>query len=201
MTAKETTLTMDRKPASRGKILAAARRLFVERGYHDTRPQDIAKEAGVGHGTFYLHFADKRACFLSFIEEAVSEIQNTVRPVLDSADSLEVVLDCLLVEVEAYEEKNPGVLAAAMSDTGVIDTDLQNHPDSLVDIWAKVWADAIRQMQAAGKIRRNADPLIAGYAIVGALNYAGLGRRKSGKDAKALRDMVVPFIVEGLAPH
>ncbi len=59
-----------RKPESLAKLKRAARKLFVERGYHATRPQDIAREAGLGHGTFYLHFPDKRACFLAFVEEA-----------------------------------------------------------------------------------------------------------------------------------
>ena len=35
-----------RKPESLAKIKKAARKLFVERGYHATRPQDIAREAG-----------------------------------------------------------------------------------------------------------------------------------------------------------
>jgi len=54
-----------RKPDSLARLKLAARRLFVEHGYHDTKPQDIACEAGLGHGTFYLHFPDKRACFLA----------------------------------------------------------------------------------------------------------------------------------------
>src|SRR5450631_4780909 len=63
-----------RKPESLAKIKRAARKLFVERGYHATRPQDIAREAGLGHGTFYLHYPDKRACFLSFVEDARQEL-------------------------------------------------------------------------------------------------------------------------------
>src|SRR5258708_39029779 len=63
-----------RKSASRARLLAAARRLFTKRGYHATRPQDIARAADVGHGTVYLHFADKRACFLRFAGAARAEI-------------------------------------------------------------------------------------------------------------------------------
>src|ERR1700761_8872272 len=63
-----------RKPESLARLKAAARKLFVERGYHATRPQDIAREAGLGHGTFYLHYPDKRACFMAFVEEARQEI-------------------------------------------------------------------------------------------------------------------------------
>ena len=68
-----------RKPESLSKIKSAARKLFVERGYDATRPQDIAREAGLGHGTFYLHYPDKRACFLAFVEEAREEMDVHVR--------------------------------------------------------------------------------------------------------------------------
>ena len=49
-----------RKPESLARLKQAARKLFVERGYDATRPQDIAREAGLGHGTFYLHYPDQR---------------------------------------------------------------------------------------------------------------------------------------------
>src|SRR5678810_1117620 len=70
-----------RKPESLAKIKRAARKLFVERGYHATRPQDIAREAGLGHGTFYLHYPDKKACFLAFVEDAREELDAFVQPV------------------------------------------------------------------------------------------------------------------------
>src|SRR5579862_9639727 len=63
-----------RKAESLPRIKTAARKLFVERGYHATRPQDIAREAGLGHGTFYLYYPDKRACFLAFVDDARREL-------------------------------------------------------------------------------------------------------------------------------
>src|SRR3569623_1180633 len=68
-----------RKPESLSKLKRAARKLFVERGYHATRPQDIAREAGLGHGTFYLHYEDKRACFLAFVDDARRELDAHLR--------------------------------------------------------------------------------------------------------------------------
>ena len=55
-----------RKEEKRNRLLAAARKLFVSKGYHETRPQDIAKEADVAHGTFYSHYTDKREIFIAF---------------------------------------------------------------------------------------------------------------------------------------
>lgn len=45
-------------------VLAAARR-FNEVGYWGTDTNDIARVAGYSPGTFYKHFADKRAAFLA----------------------------------------------------------------------------------------------------------------------------------------
>lgn len=45
-------------------VLAAARR-FNEVGYWGTDTNDIARAAGYSPGTFYKHFADKRAAFLA----------------------------------------------------------------------------------------------------------------------------------------
>ena len=43
----------------REDLLKAAARTFIELGYFETRATDIAKAAGVAHGTFYTHFDSK----------------------------------------------------------------------------------------------------------------------------------------------
>jgi AcrR family transcriptional regulator len=42
------------------EIIEAAFLEFSERGYHQTAISDIAKRLGIGHGTFYRHFENKR---------------------------------------------------------------------------------------------------------------------------------------------
>lgn len=44
---------------TRTELLAAAKRLFGEHGYHDTKITDIAAAAGRAVGSFYTHFDDK----------------------------------------------------------------------------------------------------------------------------------------------
>ncbi len=63
-----------RKAETRQRLLAAARQLFVTRGYDATRPQDVARAADLATGTFYLHFADKRDAFVAFTEQAGEEL-------------------------------------------------------------------------------------------------------------------------------
>src|ERR1700734_959708 len=99
-----------RKPESLAKIKKSARRLFVERGYHATRPQDISREAGLGHGTFYLHFPDKRACFLDFVDDARNELDEYVSARRAPGQTLEQLIANALHAIYEYSESHPGVL-------------------------------------------------------------------------------------------
>lgn len=51
--------TEEKKQGKENSIFASALRLFTEKGINDTTIEEIAKEAGVGKGTFYLYFKDK----------------------------------------------------------------------------------------------------------------------------------------------
>ena len=47
------------KREKENKLMEKALKLFTEKGVNNTSIQDIADEAGVGKGTFYLYFKDK----------------------------------------------------------------------------------------------------------------------------------------------
>ena len=73
-----------RKPESLAKIKKAARKLFVERGYPATRPQDIAREAGLGILT-YEQQADNWRLAIARVRKLVErwDIQFPAIPELD----------------------------------------------------------------------------------------------------------------------
>ena len=60
-----------RREQTRQDLLNAARRVLSRHGFHRTKIVDIAGEAGVAVGTFYLYYPTKEALFLEMVEDAV----------------------------------------------------------------------------------------------------------------------------------
>ena len=64
---------------TRSALLAAARTVFEERGYPDTRVVDITQQAKVSYGSFYTYFPSKEAVFAEVVETMTEDFRATVR--------------------------------------------------------------------------------------------------------------------------
>src|ERR1051326_9517460 len=58
---------------NRALLLAAARRVFLARGYYAATLEQIADEAGFSKGVVYSRFASKADMFLALLEERIDE--------------------------------------------------------------------------------------------------------------------------------
>ena len=106
-----------------GNAWQATRRLrglFVERGYHATRPQESPGSPMSRPARFYTHFTDKREAFLAFVAQAGDELTLQFAEQSASGD-FRSVSRIRLQALLAYNDSNPGVLAAAFSDPAMID--------------------------------------------------------------------------------
>ena len=59
MTSTSPSRRVERKERLRGEILAAASKMFADRGYEAVTLREIAKEIGYTHAVIYQHFPDK----------------------------------------------------------------------------------------------------------------------------------------------
>ena len=69
----------ERKAENRAKLLAAARKVFAEKGLGAATARDIVRETDLATGTFYNYFRDKEDAFRELLEEA-AERQRAVAP-------------------------------------------------------------------------------------------------------------------------
>jgi AcrR family transcriptional regulator len=71
--------TAQEAAGTRAALLAAARQLFSEKGFLDTRLEEVGARAGVTTGAVYHHFRDKRELFATLFLELEQELDATAR--------------------------------------------------------------------------------------------------------------------------
>ncbi len=64
---------------TRARILDAAEAEFGARGFHEASIADIARRAGVAHGTVYLYFPSKEALFAELVREINRQLRAHIR--------------------------------------------------------------------------------------------------------------------------
>ena len=55
------------------RVISAARVLFAANGFHGTRLQDVAEQAGLRHPTLLYHFGSKEGLYAAVIEDAFAD--------------------------------------------------------------------------------------------------------------------------------
>jgi AcrR family transcriptional regulator len=64
---------VEQRRRNRDLVLAAARRMFLARGYHGASLEQIADEAGFSKGVVYSQFESKADLFLALLEQRIEE--------------------------------------------------------------------------------------------------------------------------------
>src|SRR5947209_11525934 len=160
----------ERTEATRGALVAAARRLFGARGYAAVGTEEIVAAAGVTRGALYHHFRDKRdlfrAVFVAGEEELLTGVGQSVVSIEDPYDRLSAALDATL---------------DACADPVVARISFLDGPAVLgADEWRAIVEEfslglvklMLEQAMEAGELREApAEPLA--HMVLGALNEAG----------------------------
>jgi AcrR family transcriptional regulator len=90
-----------RSEATRNALIAAARRLFTERGYDGVSAEEIVREAGVTRGALYHHFGGKAQLLEAVYERLEAEsTERVARIVLGS--ELHSPVEAMKAGIEAF---------------------------------------------------------------------------------------------------
>ena len=148
--------------ATREHLLATAREVFSERGFHNTSVGAITGAAKTAHGTFYLYFRNKEDVFIAVVQGVVLEMYDTMtldRPDGRGRDYLDRALRNLM---KAYV-KHAGIWRCLLEAVFM-------NP-AIEAMWREMRAGFINQMakaivvyQEKGSVR-DVDPLIAANAV------------------------------------
>lgn len=149
------------REATRSRLVAAGRRLFAERGLHRVTTHDLAAEAEVAAGTFYLHFTHKRALLREICQESVDDLVGRMERVPPHSDVGAMVAAHAETMVRFAEENRQvmRILFSADGDAAAVESDL-------LDQLAASIAHGRRE-RAADREPDGLDPEVLAQAVVG----------------------------------
>jgi AcrR family transcriptional regulator len=154
-----------RAKSTRGRLLAAAYELLVERGYQTTTVQNVARRAGLTTGAIYANFANKQELMAAAVLDRMFQPGTDVpalMPETDLDNDTDLLVGLLTAHLAAPAAPEHRLLTEVTG--AVIREDRPKSPlFNGVQIIEALTRDSIVQAQEAGEIAEefSADALVA----------------------------------------
>jgi TetR/AcrR family fatty acid metabolism transcriptional regulator len=185
----------------RQQILAAATRVFAQKGFHACRVGDIAKEAGVAYGLLYHYFDSKDEVLETIFRNTWSQMVERIREVEESGvPSREQLrrVSALVLRSWIREPDLVRVLVREITRT----PHLQDEVDEIRHAFEAL-ERIIRLGQERGEVRDDLEPRVAAYVFYGALEELLTGWVMGGlpatdEDVGRAERVVTAILCEGL---
>lgn len=91
------------------KIISAARKLFLKKGYRQTTIRDICRAAHLSNGTVYFYFKNKDAIYAHVYEECfqllIDMLEGSITPAMPPFEQIETILKTYLKYFIEHREK------------------------------------------------------------------------------------------------
>jgi AcrR family transcriptional regulator len=174
-----------------GRILAAARDVFVERG-PGAPLEEIASRAGVGIGTLYRRFADRRSLMRAVVLDALDQTRRSAELALaEEADSFDALTRYMHTVIDL---RISAVIPVLLDKIDLNDSELQPAREAS----ARTGQQIIERAHADGSL-----PEDVSFADIGML-LVRLSRPLPGPVSPELNDQLahrhLDLVVEGLRP-
>jgi AcrR family transcriptional regulator len=164
------------KARTREELVSAARRVFLDRGFHAATLEEIADAAGYSKGAVYSNFAGKDDLFLAVLEERYAERAKAYEEVFLGATELEQTFRAiarlmtdsfardpawwsLLSEFSTHASRNPVLLARLRAARDRYMDALAGMIDAVAERRGMTWALPARE------IARGSGALMRGMAV------------------------------------
>lgn len=196
----------ERKKAElRREIIDASFECFAERGYHATGIADIATTLGIGHGTFYRYFENKRDIIDHVIDDLIAKIIDALAT--DNAPDAANTLDEYRAQVARIADvlpriffDDPRIPRVLLFETTGVDADLTGRMLDLLDQAAALTAGYLRHGVECGYLRADLDIANTAQAVNGMMLASGIQglRAESSVDCTALNQAITRIMFDGI---
>lgn len=191
----------EQREKRRAHILAAAAKLFGQRGYHGTSVADVIEAAEISRGTFYLYFDSKDAVFLELMEQFIQRIMSVVEVVdPEGAAPTERIAENVRRVVDVVFEQRDLTVMVLREGFGVR-PEVDEKLGRFYGFVREMLEGALRNGARHG-LTRAVDESLAATALIGAIKEVFLHELVLGHShedgRKAISEALVDFGLRGL---
>lgn len=193
-----------KKQELRREIIDAAFDCFAERGYHATGIADVATRLGIGHGTFYRYFQNKR----DIVDHVVDDLVARITGALTAENAPDAV--STLAEYREQSERigealarifgeDPRVPRLLLFEAPGIDRAMAERILDLFDLAAALTAAYLSHGVELGYLRADLDVDNTARAINGMILGSAITTLRAPEDQRALSEAVRRLMYDGIA--
>jgi AcrR family transcriptional regulator len=167
------------KERTRRDLLASARTLFAERGYHATSAADIAAGAGVTERTLFRYFPNKLALVLDELIGLLPEMAESIRERPAAEPPYQAVCEGII----DFGLRHLDMMALVMTTEGELEIPLDGRQRPLID-FEDTLAEILRERYAV-PAEDQITPAVWARASIGALRTALVIAARGPRDPAA----------------
>lgn len=157
------------KPEVTARLLDAAANLIRTEGFAQLRVEEIAEQAGLSVGTFYLYFEGKDDLFVQLVVEHTNRLRDKLTAAYATegsyADRMGAAFDAYL---DFVEDNAAGFLY--FRDSGTVDTTVGRLSTWAIDQHAADLRPVLEEAMDRGEIRRD-DAVVLAQATIGLVQH------------------------------
>lgn len=198
--AGATTEAAPRRTDIRGDLVAAAVKLFSERGYHATSVNELVELADCTKGAFYHYFKSKEALLFElhdqFISYGLSKGQEIVALDVPPDEALTLLIRELLRQVELYRPQ----MMIAFAEIRHIDYEKSPEARRKRDAYERIVVTILERGIETGVFKKDlASTRILAFGIMGMCVWALQWFKPGGQmSAEEVGDLYATAILDGL---
>jgi AcrR family transcriptional regulator len=155
---------------TREDVIAAAGRLFAEKGYHGTSMRDLGRELGLLGSSLYAHVESKQDLLVEVVEEGARLFQASADSALAAGGGAADRLRQLIEGHIGVVVDNPDVVRTYLNEAGMLDPEHRGRVIAARDRYEEGFRQVLAQGSSDGSFRPNVDPKLDSIFILSILN-------------------------------
>jgi AcrR family transcriptional regulator len=189
------------KIRNQDQVVDVAARIFGERGYENTRLEDIAAELGVLQGSLYYHIDSKAALYRLVRVRRFTGITDEIDRISKNGDPagsrLKAAWIAHLSSMVAHQPEAPNWFRGPDSSGRTDDEMVEDR--ALTARYRAAWRRIVEDGIKDGEFRTDLDPTMTVLSLLGVLNFVSQWYRPDGgRSIESIVDEQLSFVSGGL---